>query len=88
MRIPFASLRDGGALLARIIRYKKILMDNLPQNIDVYKEFRALIVKLGKTYCKKIPFCPLCPVENACLYAVKGDNRTYNRSDEHKISKR
>jgi endonuclease-3 related protein len=77
-----------GCSVGKYYQIQQFLMDNLPQNREVYKEFHALIVKLGKTYCKKTPLCPLCPFGNACLYAVKGDKRTYNRSEERKISKR
>ncbi|MGB9695137.1 MAG: endonuclease III domain-containing protein [Caldisericaceae bacterium] len=31
------------------------------------KEFHALLVKLGKDFCKKIPKCELCPINNNCI---------------------
>ena len=35
----------------------------LPEDLEIYKEFRALMVKLGKVYCKKNnPKCDLCPL--------------------------
>ena len=49
---------------------QRYLMDELPKEIDVYKEFHAIIVKLGKVYCKKKPRCHLCPLESTCK---KGD---------------
>jgi endonuclease-3 related protein len=40
----------------------------LPRDPKIYKELRALIVKLGKTYCKKIrPKCASCPLER-CMF--------------------
>ncbi|MBU4255968.1 MAG: endonuclease III domain-containing protein, partial [Candidatus Thermoplasmatota archaeon] len=30
---------------------------NLPKNIEMYKEFHALIVELGKNFCRKKPGC-------------------------------
>lgn len=34
--------------------------------IDVFKEMHALIVELGKRYCKKIPICTECPLNKIC----------------------
>ena len=41
---------------------------NLPKNIELYKEFHALIVELGKNFCRKKPRCDGCPLENICIY--------------------
>jgi endonuclease-3 related protein len=40
-----------------------LFMDNLPHEIELFKEFHALIVKTGKEYCRKKPLCPDCPLE-------------------------
>ncbi|MBI5061838.1 MAG: endonuclease III domain-containing protein [Candidatus Aenigmarchaeota archaeon] len=45
---------------------RKFLEQNLPNNIKIYKEFHALIVKLGKTHCKKEPVCKTCPLTKIC----------------------
>ena len=45
--------------------YDKIRMffeNNLPKNIKIYQEFHALLVKLGKDFCKSKPLCKLCPL--------------------------
>jgi endonuclease-3 related protein len=39
---------------------------NLPKNIELYKEFHALIVELGKNFCRKKQRCNSCPLENIC----------------------
>jgi len=39
---------------------------NLPKNIELYKEFHALIVELGKNFCRKKPGCDGCPVRSIC----------------------
>lgn len=36
--------------------------------IEVYKEFHALIVYLGKTWCKVKPSCNTCPIRENCKY--------------------
>lgn len=41
---------------------------NLPKNIELYKEFHALIVELGKNFCRKKPGCNGCPLKNICIY--------------------
>lgn len=49
--------------------YDKIRMffeDNLPKDIKIYQEFHALLVKLGKEFCKKKPLCKLCPLYKLC----------------------
>ena len=35
---------------------------------DIYNEFHALIVKLGKDYCKKKPNCNNCPIIKKCNF--------------------
>jgi endonuclease-3 related protein len=40
---------------------------NLPQDVETYKEFHALIDKLGKTYCKAKPRCSGCPLMDECV---------------------
>jgi endonuclease-3 related protein len=40
-----------------------LFMDNLPHDVELFKEFHALIVKTGKDYCRKNPLCPDCPLE-------------------------
>lgn len=40
----------------------------LAKDVESYKELHALIVELGKNYCKKKPVCEECPLKNEiCL---------------------
>lgn len=41
---------------------QKFFMKNLPKDVKIYQEFHALIVKLGKEYCKIKPDCQKCPL--------------------------
>ncbi len=41
---------------------QKIFMDNLPRNYKLYNEYHALIVRLGKEVCRKLPNCKICPL--------------------------
>ena len=45
---------------------KKYFEDHLPNDLELYQEFHALIVELGKNYCKTKPNCPPCPLEKEC----------------------
>jgi len=39
-------------------------LEKLPQDVDMFNEYHALIVQLGKDYCKKTkPLCASCPLE-------------------------
>lgn len=42
---------------------------NLPKDADVYKEYHALIVRLGKDICKNKPLCAKCPLSGPCKYS-------------------
>jgi endonuclease-3 related protein len=41
---------------------QSLFMDNLPHDVEFFKEFHALIVRAGKLYCRKKPLCPPCPL--------------------------
>jgi len=43
-----------------------IFKKNLPQDIDIYKEYHALIVEHGKNVCKKKPDCSVCVLQHLC----------------------
>ena len=39
-----------------------LFMDNLPLDKELFNEYHALLVHLGKTVCKKNPKCDICPL--------------------------
>lgn len=44
---------------------RTFFMDRLPRDPLLYNEYHALLVRLGKTYCKKQhPRCPDCPLKD------------------------
>lgn len=45
---------------------QKLFMDNLNNNVKLFNEYHALLVKFGKNYCKKKPECSGCPVSHYC----------------------
>ncbi|TAN60973.1 endonuclease III domain-containing protein [bacterium] len=44
-------------------RAQEIFMGNLKKDVQLYNEYHALIVRLGKDFCKKTkPKCAICPI--------------------------
>ena len=37
--------------------------DNLPEDVQLFNEFHALLVNVGKDFCRPRPKCPGCPLE-------------------------
>jgi endonuclease-3 related protein len=50
-------------------KVKEFFEKNLPRDVELYKEYHALIVELGKNICKTKPRCFLCPLNKWCNYA-------------------
>lgn len=42
--------------------YQKLFIQNIEANTAIYNEFHALLVKLGKSACRKSPWCLICPI--------------------------
>ncbi len=43
---------------------KALFMDNLPQEVRLFNEYHALLVRLGKDYCRpRKPLCEACPLK-------------------------
>ena len=42
---------------------KCLFEDNLPSDADLFNEYHALLVQVGKTHCRKRPKCNGCPLE-------------------------
>jgi endonuclease-3 related protein len=47
---------------------KNLFEENLPKETRLYKEFHALLVKLGKENCRIKPNCDTCPIMGICRY--------------------
>ncbi len=41
---------------------QKIFHDNLPEDVQLFNEYHALFVRLGKEYCRPKPLCEGCPL--------------------------
>jgi len=42
---------------------RELFQSNLPQDIKLFNEFHALLVRLGKEFCRPKPQCSHCPLE-------------------------
>lgn len=50
---------------------KKIIINEIPEDLLVYQEFHGLIVLLGKNICKKKnPNCKECPLNSKCKFPI------------------
>jgi endonuclease-3 related protein len=41
---------------------QRLFMTHLPANPTLFNEYHALLVAVGKTYCRKTPHCDSCPL--------------------------
>ena len=59
LRCPHGDLSYGD--------WQAFFQANLPLNVKIYNEYHALLVKLGKDFCKKKePLCNGCPLRRLC----------------------
>ena len=56
----------------------RLFTDHLPEDVQLYNEYHALIVRLCKEYCNTTPRCAGCPLE--CL--LKNTKDTKNAKAE------
>ena len=47
-----------------------LIQSSLPKDINLYKEYHALLVEHAKTHCRKKPVCLNCPLENICAKII------------------
>jgi endonuclease-3 related protein len=59
--------------------YQSLFMSSLPPDAALYNEYHALLVKLGKDFCRKKPLCEECPLNTGksgrSPCAVTGKNK-------------
>lgn len=42
---------------------RQLFMGRLPPEVPFYQEYHALLVRLGKEFCRARPLCPTCPLK-------------------------
>ena len=47
---------------ARYSEVQGLFMDNLEHDVPMFNEYHALLVNVGKHYCKSRPRCEECPM--------------------------
>ncbi len=52
----------------KVVPYRGTIFKYMSQDVNVYKEFHALIVRLGKQTCRNKPLCEACPLSASCKY--------------------
>jgi len=62
-------------------RWKRIFENGLPRRTEIYNEYHALLVRLGKDFCRKsAPLCGGCPLRKECTYAGRRKAHGKDRS--------
>ena len=46
--------------------YRSLFMDHLPADLEMYREYHALIVRHGRETCRKTPVCEACCLLDLC----------------------
>lgn len=52
------------------VAYQALFMDNLPADSQLFNEYHALLVSLGKNVCRRRPRCLECCLSDICLSCV------------------
>ncbi|MBI4286172.1 MAG: hypothetical protein HY670_09830 [Chloroflexi bacterium] len=55
---------DGSSYAA----YQDFFMQNLPQDTQLFNEYHALLVQLGKDACRRRPLCEQCCLSEVCQH--------------------
>ncbi|MDO8716460.1 MAG: endonuclease [Dehalococcoidales bacterium] len=49
--------------------YQALFMRNLPADTKLFNEYHALLVQLGKKFCRKLPLCARCCLSDLCHHS-------------------
>ncbi len=50
--------------------YQTFFMEHLPPDAGIFNEYHALLVRLGKDFCRRRPLCPQCYLKDVCQFAA------------------
>lgn len=53
---------------------QRFLVEALPRTLETFNEFHALIVALGKDYCRTRPRCEECPLRGECPHGGRREH--------------
>jgi len=51
--------------------YQAFFMEHLPSDAELFNEYHALLVCLGKNVCRKRPLCQQCCLNDICQFSTK-----------------
>lgn len=58
-----AGILDGGEDYDTV---QSLFESGLPEDVDIFKEYHALIVEHAKRFCRRTPLCGDCPIYHIC----------------------
>lgn len=56
------------------VEAKQFFESQLPKDVALFNEFHALLVELGKRFCRKKPNCSECFLEKHCGFCAEANN--------------
>jgi len=51
--------------------FQELFHRSLPRNMQLFNEYHALFVRVGKTYCRPKPLCEICPLDHLLPASAK-----------------
>ena len=69
----FAASRNGDR---DYLALQESLTAHLPEDVALFNEYHALLVRLGHTFCRPTPKCEECPLRAVCPYPGDEARRT------------
>lgn len=51
--------------------WQTYIQENVPEDVETYKTFHALLTEFGLKYCSNKPKCNLCPIRTDCRYTMR-----------------
>lgn len=58
-------------------KLQNLFMKNLSKDVEMFNEYHALLVRLGKEICKKEPLCKECCLNRLCCYYSDRINKNF-----------
>jgi len=55
--------------------FQSLFVRNIDSDINLYNDFHAQIVALGKYHCKPKPLCEKCPLSGICKFSINNNRR-------------
>lgn len=63
--------RLGYDMPAQYDAFRVLVESHLSNDVQLYNEYHALLVRHGKEHCKLKPLCASCPLQKQCAYYIR-----------------